>query len=43
MGLGFPVTDGTDITKDLTDSTRPAGRAMQILQCAQSNNCTSCF
>jgi hypothetical protein len=42
-GLGFPVTDGTDNTKNLTDTTRAAGRADQIFQCAQSNACAACL
>jgi hypothetical protein len=42
-GLGFAVTDGTDNTKNLTDKTRPAGRADQIFQCAQSTGCGSCL
>jgi hypothetical protein len=42
-GLGYPVSDGTDITKHLTDTTKPAGVADQILQCALSNICTSCL
>ncbi len=42
-GLGFPVTDGTDNTKNLTDTTRPAGMADQIFQCAHSNNCAACL
>jgi hypothetical protein len=40
-GLGFPVTDGTDNTKNLTDTTRAAGRADQLFQCSLSNNCAS--
>jgi hypothetical protein len=42
-GLGFPLTDGTDITKNLTDTTKGGGRADQFFQCAQSNNCTACL
>jgi hypothetical protein len=42
-GLNFPVTDGTDNTKNLTDITRAAGKADQIFQCAQSNGCTACL
>ncbi len=42
-GLGFAVSDGTDNTKNLTDTTRAAGRADQIFQCAQSNGCTACL
>jgi hypothetical protein len=42
-GLGYPVSDGTDITKHLTDTTKPAGVADQILQCALSNTCTACL
>jgi hypothetical protein len=42
-GLGFPVTDGTDVTKALTDIAKPAGMADQLFQCAQSNSCTACL
>jgi hypothetical protein len=42
-GLGYPPSDGTDITKHLTDTTRPAGMADQIFQCALSNTCTACL
>jgi hypothetical protein len=42
-GLGFPVSDGTDNTKNLTDTTRAAGRADQIFQCALSNGCPTCL
>jgi hypothetical protein len=42
-GLGFPVTDGTDNTKHLTDTVLPAGVADQIFQCAASNTCASCL
>jgi hypothetical protein len=42
-GLGFPVTDGTDNTTNLTDVTRAAGKANQIFQCAHSNGCTACL
>jgi hypothetical protein len=42
-GLGFPVSDGTDNTKHLTDFTLPGGMATQLFQCAQSNACTSCL
>jgi hypothetical protein len=42
-GLGYPPSDGTDITKHLTDTTKPAGIADQILQCALSNSCTACL
>jgi hypothetical protein len=42
-GLGFPVTDGTDIVKNLTDTTKPAGRADQIFQCAASSGCNDCL
>jgi hypothetical protein len=42
-GLGYPPSDGTDITKHLTDQTKPAGMADQILQCALSNTCTACL
>jgi hypothetical protein len=38
-GLGFPLNDGTDVTKNFTDTTRPAGMADQIFQCALSNKC----
>jgi hypothetical protein len=42
-GIGFAETDGTDITKNLTDLTRASGKADRILQCAQSNKCMYCW
>jgi hypothetical protein len=42
-GLDFPVSDGTDNTKNLTDITKGAGRATQVFQCAQSNSCAACL
>jgi hypothetical protein len=39
--LGFPLTDGTDNTGHLTDTTLAGGKADQIFQCALSNNCTA--
>jgi hypothetical protein len=42
-GLGFPVTDGTDNTKQLTNNMLPGGMADQIFQCAQSNACATCL
>jgi hypothetical protein len=42
-GLGFPPSDGTDITKNLTDKSKPSGLADQIFQCALSNSCASCL
>jgi hypothetical protein len=42
-GLGFPVTDGTDNTKQLTNPALAAGMADQIFQCALSNMCTTCL
>jgi hypothetical protein len=42
-GLNFAMTDGTDNTKNLTDTTRAAGRADQIFQCAISNSCSACL
>jgi hypothetical protein len=41
-GLGFPVTDGTDNTAQLTSTTFASGKADQIFQCALTNNCTAC-
>jgi hypothetical protein len=42
-GLNLAVTDGTDITKNLTNTSLPGGSAVQIFQCAASNACTSCL
>jgi hypothetical protein len=42
-GLDFGLTDGTDNTKNLTDTTKAGGRATQIFQCAQSNGCSACL
>jgi hypothetical protein len=41
--LGFPVSDGTDNTKGLTDITLPGGVAAHIWQCARNNACSSCM
>jgi hypothetical protein len=42
-GLGFDVSDNTDILKNFTDTALPTGMANQILQCAISNACTACL
>jgi hypothetical protein len=42
-GLNFPVTDGTDNTKNLTQKALASGRAVDIFQHAQSNGCKNCF
>jgi hypothetical protein len=42
-GLAFDKSDGVNVTSHLTDTSRPSGMAAQILQCAHSNSCTSCF
>jgi hypothetical protein len=42
-GLNFPPNDGSDITKQMTNTQLPAGQAVQIFQCAASNGCTSCL
>jgi hypothetical protein len=42
-GLAFPLTDGTDVTKNFNDTTKAGGRADQIFQCAQSNACSACL
>jgi hypothetical protein len=42
-GLGYPPSDGTDITKHLTDQTLPAGMADQVLVCAIANTCAACL
>jgi hypothetical protein len=42
-GMGYPVSDGTDITNHLTDPTHAAGMAVELLYCAQNSTCTSCF
>jgi hypothetical protein len=42
-GLGHPTQDGTDNTADLNDTTKAAGMAMQIFQCALTNHCTGCL
>jgi hypothetical protein len=42
-GLGYLVSDGTDITANYTNLTTAPGRANQIFQCAQSNTCTACL
>jgi len=42
-GLGFDVSDNTDILKNFDDNTRPAGMANQTFQCAVANSCNSCL
>ncbi len=42
-GLGFASNDGLDILKNFTSTTLPSGVANNILQCAASNNCTTCL
>jgi hypothetical protein len=42
-GLGFDVSDNTDILKNFDDNTRPAGMINQTFQCAVANTCTSCL
>jgi hypothetical protein len=42
-GLGFPVSDNTDILKNYTDVTRPSGVANQMMACASSNGCSACL
>jgi hypothetical protein len=42
-GLGYLVTDGTDITANYTNTTTATGRANQIFRCAQSYGCTACL
>jgi hypothetical protein len=42
-GLSFDKSDGVNVTTHLTDTSRASGVASQILQCAHSNSCTSCF
>jgi hypothetical protein len=41
-GLGFPVSDGTDNTAQLTSATAASGKADQIFQCALTNGCAAC-
>jgi hypothetical protein len=38
-GLGFALTDGTDITNNFTSLGLPAGRANQIFACSILNGC----
>ena len=40
-GTGFPVTDGTDNTSNLTNTTTAGGMGDQIFQCSLSNGCTA--
>jgi hypothetical protein len=42
-GLGFPLNDATDVFKGFVDPSKPAGRALEIFECALTNNCTACF
>jgi hypothetical protein len=42
-GLAFDSSDAVNVTHHLTDTSRASGVASQILQCAHSNSCKSCF
>jgi hypothetical protein len=42
-GLGFDLSDNTDILKNFDDNTRPTGMANQTFQCAVANMCNSCL
>jgi hypothetical protein len=42
-GLGFPITDGTDITRHFTDTSRAGGVAHELLTCAVMNACAACL
>jgi hypothetical protein len=42
-GLGFPVSDNTDILLNFGSKTLPSGIANHIFQCAASNKCTLCL
>jgi hypothetical protein len=42
-GLGFVASDNTDILKQFTNTTLPAGLGNQIFQCAVSNTCSTCL
>jgi hypothetical protein len=42
-GLGFQLTDGTDVTNNFTSLGLAAGRAIQLFVCAAVDNCTACF
>jgi hypothetical protein len=42
-GLGFPVSDNTDILLNFGSKTLPSGIANHIFQCAASNKCTICL
>jgi hypothetical protein len=43
IALGFPLGDGVDIGANFTDPTRAGGRAAQIFNCAQVDNCNTCL
>jgi hypothetical protein len=42
-GLGFPVSDNTNILKNFEDQTRASGIATSIFQGAISNKCNACL
>jgi hypothetical protein len=42
-GLGFAVSDGSDILKNMTSTTLPSGVANNILVSAASNSCGMCY
>jgi hypothetical protein len=41
-GLGFPITDGTDILKNITSSELAAGQVGTIFSCGIAGRCTAC-
>jgi hypothetical protein len=41
-GLGFSITDGTDILKNITSSTLAAGQVGAIFSCGVAAKCTAC-
>jgi hypothetical protein len=41
--IGFPASDGVDITLNYTDTTRAGGMANTIFSCAFSNGCAHCL
>jgi hypothetical protein len=42
-GLGMPSSDGTDVTRNMTNAALPAGRAMSMFACARMSGCTACL
>jgi hypothetical protein len=43
LGYKYTETDTSDVLPHLTDNAEPSGKAMAILSCAGTNDCTQCL